>query len=305
MSVEPNKNCHPLYRIEPIKPWFIQEGDGDGEGGDTGDGSDGGDSGAPAAKGEPAAKEPPDKQQSKMSEEEAKLLKDVMKWKEKARSLESTQTELQSKVSNLTDLQGQLDTIKKTIGDVELDDLKGLIDAKKQAETKAMEDKGQYDQIVEQMKTEHSSRVDGLNEKLGGMNSELDAAKEQIKSLTVGRAFSDSGFIRDRSVLTSNIAMKEFGDYFDYTKEGVVAYNKPRGIEGRAPIVDADGNKQPFDAAIEKLYSAHPDSASLIKSTQKPGAGSKSEELNGAGKKQPTEQLRGIDKIGAGLRALG
>lgn len=308
MSQEANKNCHPLYVIKPSVPFFIAEGEGSSDG-DSGEGGEGGDSTAASATSTDTTtqKQPEQKadtEKSSMSEGEAKLLKDVMKWKDKARSLEATQGEMQTQLSSLSDTQSQLSAIKEAIGDVQLDDLKSLVDAKKQAETKAMEDKGQYEQIVEQMKAEHGAKTKLLSDSIDTTKEELSYAKKQIDALTVGRAFSDSTFVRNRSVLTPNISLKEFGGYFDFDGDNVVAYNKPRGAEDRAPLVDSEGNKQPFDAAIEKLYAAHPDSAALIKSTQKPGAGSKpTESTNGSGE-TTTKQLRGLDRISAGLQAL-
>jgi len=266
--------------------------------------SDSGDEQAKATEQESKNVEAEDKKAgSSMTDESAKLLKEVMKWKEKARTFETSQSQLKSQLEEANKAVNALKGIEETIGDVNIEDLKSLVESKKEAERKALEEKGEYDQIITQVKEANAKKIEELKAALSEKEEMIGRFDSRVKDLTVGRSFSDSKFIRERSVIPPRIALKEFGSYFDYEDGSLIAYDKPAGTEGRVPLVDVDGNKKTFDVAIEQLYSQHPDFEALIRSTKKPGAGSVSTESN-KDQGKPTEQLRGRARISAGLEAL-
>lgn len=159
----------------------------------------------------------------------------------------------------LDSVKSELDSLKAVIGDLNAEDLKGLIEEKKNSEIKELEDKKEYSRIVERMKTEHESVVSGLQNRIDELTQELSKRDSTIESVTVGRCFSESEFIQKDSVLPPSIARKEFGAYFDLVDGQVVGFDKPRGAEGRTMIVDATGEPKPFNDAIQELYKSHPD----------------------------------------------
>jgi hypothetical protein len=194
----------------------------------------------------------------------------------------------------------ELKAFKDAAGEAKPEDLKALIDAKKAADVAALEKRGEYDRILEQVKTEHAKVVETLQ-------AELDAAKllvsqkdDTLVELTVGRSFSESTFIREKSVLPASIARSQFGSYVDIVDGAAVVYDKPRGSSERTPLVGADGKAKSFEDGIAALYAAHPDHASLIKAQGKPGAGSHSADHGKKPEGQKTE-VSGVGRIALGL----
>lgn len=226
-------------------------------------------------------------------DEKAALIKDLMKWKSKAR-------EYEGQLKGLSDQVQTLNQFKEALGDLSLDQLKELVSQHKDAERQALEKKGEYERIVKQMKEENEKVVSTLRTQLEDLQTKLQGAQAEIHELTVGRAFRDSEFVREKSMLTPAIAQREFGPHFDFVDGQLIAYDKPRGAKDRTMMVDAHGEPLSFEAAIEKLHQKHPDAKHIIRSQQKPGAGSRSEPVN-SGATEDVSQLRGIDKIRAGL----
>lgn len=221
----------------------------------------------------------------KPSDAEAKLLKEVMALKEKQRIADA-----------------ELKAYKDAAGESKPEDLKALIDAKKDADRQALEKRGEYDRILEQVKTEHAKELDTLKNDLAAARLEISQRDDTLVELTVGRSFSDSAFIREKSVLPASIARNQFGTYVDIVDGSAVVYDKPRGTAERTPFVGADGKPKSFDEGLAALYAAHPDHKSLIKAQGKPGAGSHNADLGGKPPKDESNQiLPGASRIAHGL----
>lgn len=226
-----------------------------------------------------------------INDETAKLLKDVMKWKDRAKNTENANSELSK----------TLDKINSVLGDeYSIEDIEKIISDKKASEVKELEKKGEYDRIVQTMKEENDKKISTIESKNSETQVKLDEALQQLDKLTVGRAFSDSKFIKENSVLPASIARNEFGDHFEHEDGKIVAYDKPKGAKERTPLVDSQGNNKSFEDAIAHLYNSHPEKDNLLRSKRKPGSSSKTRE---AGK--PAERhLKGVDKISKGLDSL-
>lgn len=225
-----------------------------------------------------------DKKPSQPSDAEARLLKDVMKHKERAKTLE-----------------GQLSSFQRVMGDLTADDVAALIAQKREAERQELEKRGEYDRILEQVKTEHQGQVTTLQGQIEALQAQLNDRDSAVMEMTIGRSFSESAFIRDKSLIPASIARKEFGTHVELVDGQVVVYDKPKGSAERTPLVDGNGQYKTFEEGIEHLYAKHVDSARLIRAQTKPGAGSKNEDLGG---KQPTDQKpigTGMHRIAAGL----
>lgn len=217
---------------------------------------------------------------------EAKLLKELMQNKAKAKETADA-----------------LAALKSVLGDVSVDDVAKILAERKDAERKDLEKRGEYDRILEQVRTEHAKEIDSLKAQLAEAQAVVGKKDETLVEMTVGRAFSESPFIREKSVLPASIARREFGAHVDLVDGVPVVYDKPRGTEKRTPLVDAQGKAKSFEEGIAQLYSAHPDSATLIKVAGKPGAASTTVEVPGdKGKKQTQPQgLHGHSIIAAAL----
>lgn len=194
---------------------------------------------------------------SGLSDEAAKLLRDVMKHKDRAKQAEE-----------------QLNALKGALGDLKPEDVAALVAQQKEQERLNLEKRGEYDRILEQVRTEHTKEKSTLSEQIEALKAQLNERDSQIQEMTVGRAFSESVFIREQSKIPASIARKEFGNHVELIDGQVVVYDKPKGAADRTPLVDANGKYKAFEDAIAALYSAHPEAASLIKQKGKPGSGS-------------------------------
>lgn len=221
------------------------------------------------------------------TEAEAKLLKEVMTRKAREK-----------------DLEAQLNALKGALGDTTADDVAKILAERKDQERKELEKRGEYDRILEQVKTEHAKELDALKADLESTKLLVSQKDDTLVEMTVGRAFSESPFIREKSLLPAGIARKEFGTHVDLVDGVAVVYDKPRGAAERTPLVGADGKAKSFEDGIQALYAAHPDGAGLLRAQGKPGAGSGSQDLGGH---KPNEQkpkhdgLAGVDRIAAAL----
>lgn len=265
-----------------------------GSGGGGGDGGDSGDDGNPPA-GDPPAGDPPadppkpdDKGGRKVSDEEARLLKENMKKKE---ALDRANAELKKAQEALKKFDGiDADAVKKLLAD------------QRTAEEKALEAKGDWDRLKARMAEEHGREIGTLQEQIQALTQKLSATEGTIKDLSVGTQFSQSKFIAEELTLTPAKARVIYGDYFDVEDGKVVGYDKPRGSAGRTAIVDQYGNSVDFEAALKKIVEADPEKDHLLKSKMKPGAGSDSKKPVSTAKQEVNAD--GISKIAAGLKGL-
>lgn len=247
-------------------------GEGEGEGGDPPKGGEGEGAGGKA----------------KPTDAEAKLLREVM---EKKAKLDEATTKLSALEAKLKDFEG-IDPVK----------IKAMLTEQEEAERKKAEARGEYDRLIAQMGDKHRAEIEAVNGRVKEKESELTRLQTQIAELTVGQAFSGSGFIKDELNMTVNKARVVYGPHFEFKDGNVVAYDKPAGASDRTPLVDSTGKPLNFDAALKALVEADPDKDFLLRSKVKPGAGSAPPtKVKG---KQEERQMSSIDKIAAGLKKL-
>lgn len=266
-------------------------GGGGGDGG-TGDGDGdgtGGDGDSPA--GDPPADppKPDDKGGSrKVSDEEARLLKENMKKKE---ALDRANAELKK----------AQEALKKFDG-IDAEAVRKLLNDQRTAEEKALEAKGDWDRLKTRMAEEHGKEVQTLQQQIQDLTEKLTSTQGTIKDLSIGTQFSQSKFIAEELTLTPAKARVIYGDYFDVEEGKVVGYDKPRGSTNRTAIVDQYGNSVDFEAALRKIVEADPEKDHLLKSKMKTGAGSDSKKPTGSPKADAP--VDGISKIASGLKGL-
>jgi hypothetical protein len=147
----------------------------------------------------------------------------------------------------------------------------------KEAETKALEEKGEYKRIIEQVNAENAKVVAEKDKLVMTKDEEIASLKAQINKLSIGNSFGSSKFIADELVLTPAKAEVLYGAHFEVEDGKVVAYDKPRGQKDRTPLVDGKGSTLGFDEAIKKIVSADPDFERIKRSSMKAGAGSETD----------------------------
>jgi hypothetical protein len=268
-------------------------GTGTGAEGSTDDGAGEGakkEEAAPGTEGKKADDKP-----AGMSEPDAKLLKDMMKHKARAETLNA---ELAAAQAKLKDYDG-----------VDATKARKLVADEQEAERKAAEARGEYDRLVKQMAERHTEETAALNGRMSSINSDNEVLRQQIADLTVGNAFGASSFVATEMTLTPNKARIIYGAHFEFKDGKIVGYDKPASASDRTVLVNAQAEPLSFDEALRKLVDADADRDHLLRTRAKPGAGS-STTAKGAkaavlqAESQKASNLSPAEKIAAGLKLL-
>ncbi|MDX5369482.1 MAG: hypothetical protein LPL29_08885 [Alphaproteobacteria bacterium] len=228
----------------------------------------------------------------KLEDEKAKLLKDTMKNKSKAKTAEERLAEIQSRMNDV-------------LGDMDLDEVKKALEERRTAEENRLKAEGDFEALKARLIAEHKKEVEKLTGSTGAqvkeLNSKLEAAESEIRRLLVSSKFAASSFLSEELLLTPSKAEKLYGDSFKVEdKNGrrvVVAY-----LEGE-PLVDSGGNPLSFEEAFREIVNRDPERDAIIKPKAKKGAGSGAD--NGGSGDLPKEPLRGRAAIAAGLSSVG
>lgn len=267
--------------------WDEDNGDNQGSSGSSDDSSADGNDGSSddsvsdddsSSRGSREDKQPP-KKDKKTSDGEAKLLKEVMKLKEQLR-----ETKEKTK-----DYEG-----------LDLEEVKRLIEEKKNREVRELEDKKAWDELKKRLTDEHKRAIEEREQRLKERDDELTKYRSTINEMTVGQAFMQSNFIEKEMVYTPSKMRKLFGEHFEMEDGQVIPYDKPRGEANREKLVDSKGKTLSFDDAIKKLVDDDSEKDSFYKSTLKQGANSRTDQTTRKVTDSSSE-LRGMDRIAAAL----
>lgn len=230
-----------------------------------------------------------------LSDADAKLLKDLMAQKNRAKELAA---ELDSAKKRLADFDGVDPTkARKLLADEE------------EAARKAAEARGEYDRLVAQMGERHQSEQAALNGRLSEAQSTVSSLQREIAELTVGNAFVGSAFVNTDLTLTATKARVIYGSHFEYKDGKVVGYDKPAGASDRTLLVSSTGEALSFDEALRALIDKDPDRDRLLRGKAKAGAGSATvtkgaKAATDLADKAAESKLTGAAKIAAGLKKL-
>lgn len=224
---------------------------------------------------------------NKPSDREAELLKESMARKAAIRERDETIKELKQQM--------------KAWDGLDPDQVRSLLNSVKEAETRKLEEKGEYEAIRKQMAEAHKAEVQRLQDEMKALKEGLGSKESLIDELTVGNAFGQSRFIAEKLTLPVSKARALYASYFERNESGqIVGYDKPKGTSGRAPLVDAGGEPLSFDQAFAKIIDNDPDKDSLVKSAVKAGAGSTTDSR--AQVKPPAPEIKsGSERIAAAL----
>lgn len=220
-------------------------------------------------------------EKSSLDDASAKLLKELMAFKEKNREL-----------ANKLKIYDGLDAEQAR---------KALADAQER-ERKEMEAKGEYSRIIEQINADNAAKLKEMEEKLTALEQERDRVALENRDKDLVNKFANSQFVRDSLVISGEKVKVLFGSHFEYNDDGeLIAYDKPKGASNRTPLVDNKGINLSFEAALAKIVQADSDWESLAKSNMRSGAGSKTDQ----GKKTiDNSNLSNVDRIALGLKSL-
>lgn len=242
--------------------------------------------GVPTTLTEPPAADPALVPDPSTSENEAKLLKEVMKRKAKE----------QEQIAEIALLKDKI----TLFGDINIEEVKAMLATKKDADVKRLEDQGAWDSLKIQMKDEQSKIVKQRDDLILDLQSKLGLQNAVIDKLTLGSAFENSKFIESELALPSSKAKIIYGDYFEIKDDHIVAYNKSSEHADRSMLINADGDALAFEEAIKKIIDSDPDRDMLIKSKSKSGSNSITTNMT----VEPSKPiLMGLDKILSALNA--
>ncbi|WP_052704250.1 DUF6651 domain-containing protein [Halomonas sp. S2151] len=223
---------------------------------------------------------------AKPTDQEAKLLKEVM-----------------AKKTQLKELEGRLNAF----GDVTPERVQELIEAESarqaeqaEREKQDLEKRGEFDRLREMMVSEHEKVLSTKDQELQELREANAQLLGRLDDMTVGSSFSNSPFISEELLLTPSKARVVYGNHFEVKDGQVVGYDKPAGAKDRTVLVDGRGEPLGFEDAIRKLVEADPERDSLIRAKAKPGAGSNKPE----GGSPQTSIPSGVGRIAAGLSSL-
>jgi hypothetical protein len=220
------------------------------------------------------------------TDEEAKLIKEVMQKKD---ALKAREAELATAQERLKAFEGiDPDAVRKLLAD------------QKAAEEAQLAAKGEFDTLKARMAEEHTKATASLQEQIKALQEQVRNKDKVVDELSIGQQFAQSKFISEESTMAPAKARKLYGEHFDVVDGKVVAYDKPRGEANRTPLIDQYGNGLAFEDAMRKIVEADPDKDSLLRSKVKPGAGSESKTTP----KPPAgqqKQMDSVSKISAGL----
>lgn len=226
----------------------------------------------------------PTEKKTGMSEAEAELLKENM-----------------AKKKQLKELQEENATLKKQFEGIDPEAARTALGKIKEAETKELERKGEWDRLKEIMVKDHQTELDKITKERDELKAEISRRDTAIDDLTIGNGFGNSSYIKDNTILSPSKARVLFGNHFEIENGQIVGYDKPKGAADRTTLIDAKtGQNLSFDQAIEKIISADPDKDDLLKSNVKPGGGSKTEPV----KVDTNMPKTTVEKIAAGLKNL-
>ncbi|MFM5317341.1 DUF6651 domain-containing protein [Aeromonas veronii] len=234
----------------------------------------------------------------KPSDREAQLLKESMGRKEKIGQLEARLAEFEGiDPKAFREMQERLQAFDQK--ERELANAK-LVEQGRFDEALASM-RSEHEGVLNQVRTQSAAELQAILQERDQLQAKLGSFQSQIEDLTVGAAFGNSAFIREELVQAMNPerSRRLYGDHFDIVEGKVVGYDKPRGQEGRAPLVDKDGQPVSFDEAFKRVLSSQSDYETLIRSSVKPGAGSGTRDDKAA---DPTKKIgTGVNRITAAL----
>lgn len=225
------------------------------------------------------------------TDEEARLLKEVMKNKEQRLQLKK-------------DLDAATEKLKQFDG-LDVDALKELAAKQRTAEDQQLEAKGEWERLKTRMAQEHQTATSTLETRVKELEASLAERESTINEMTVGSSFNNSQFITGETTLTPQKARVIFGGHFELEDGKVVGYDKPKGASNRTQLVNSSGDPVSFEDAMRKIIDADSDRDHLLKSGVKPGA--KSTTTNVPGKVKASvgsDERSSADKISSGLAAL-
>lgn len=203
--------------------------------------------------------------QTKPSDSEAALLREVMKGKEERQKLQEQLKAFEG--IDPTATRELLANIEKERKDREEKD--------RLAEEERMKAAGDWEALKRKMQEEREVERKADKDAVAAAEALAKSYQDRNKKMALTNDFSNSSYLRENFILSASKAQIMYGGYFEVDDNGqVMAYDSPNPAS-RSPLVDAGGNPIPFEQAIKKIVESDPDHEKVVKTQQKPGSGSR------------------------------
>lgn len=223
---------------------------------------------------------------SKINDEEAKLLKEIMGQKKR---LAESDRQLQEAQDRLSLFDG-----------IDPEKARNLIDQEQTAEQERLEAQGEFERVKQMMAEQHQKEIEGVKAENDRLKGEISARNDRIDALTIGDAFANSNFISEELIFSPSKSRQIWGDYVGLNDDKVVVYDKPASSASRTILVDASGEPVSFDEGLRRLVEADPEKNTILKTKMKPGSSSSST-TNPSSKAKPNDPGKGAARILASL----
>lgn len=157
------------------------------------------------------------------------------------------------------------ETLLKAFDGLNADDAKKALETVKNLDDKRLIDAGE----VEKVKAEAKKAFD---EQLAEKDAQINKIKQEYNNAVIGGAFARSSFIKDKTLLPSDIVQSSFGSHFTMENGKIVA-----NLGGGNPIYSRKnpGELADFDEALETIISQYPHKDSILRGSGASGAGVK------------------------------
>lgn len=235
---------------------------------------------APAPTPEPSKKAPTD--------DEAKLLREVM---EKKAKLETAEAAAAAATEAL-----------KAFDGVDVEEYRKLKAAQAEADKQAAEKAQDWTKLKDMMAAEHATQVAAKDKDIAEARAAAATAAKEVEDLRVDRAFTTSEYVTNDLTLPPLKARQIYGDRIGVVDGVVVGYDKPAGTDGRQVLVGADGKPLAFDEVVKRMVEADADAEKLKKSKMVPGAGGRTDN---AGRRDQNGKIevKGMARMAAILKS--
>lgn len=223
----------------------------------------------------------------KPTDEEAKLLKEVMSGKAKLEAAEKAAADAAAAL--------------KAYEGIDPEEHKTLKAAKADADKAAAEKAQDWTKLKDMMASEHATQITAKDKEIETVRAEAASRAREVEDLKVDRAFTTSPYVTNDLTLPPLKARQIYGDRIGVVDGAVVGYDKPAGSEGRTVLVGSDGKPLAFDEVVKRMVEADTDADQVKKSKLAPGAGGGTDN---AGKRAPAGKIeaRGMARISAILK---
>jgi hypothetical protein len=207
-------------------------------------------------------------------------------------------------VSKIAELKGEVDTLKTSVseatakftayGDINPEDAAKALEMVKNMKDGVLVD---ATEISERHKAEFQNQANVFQAKLDASRLEVSKLIEDNRIKTLGSAFANSNFIKDKTTLPADIALATFGHNFKIEDGDLVPYLNGNRILSQ----DRAGENATFEEGITILIGGYANKDSILKSPNNGGSGAGGGNNNGGGQESPrtTQQkyTSGLEKL--------